>query len=423
MQIIRIRIADFEGLEAVEVSPGKATLVSGKNKVGKTSFLQAVEVALANRGRNPRLVRDGAGHATVLVELSDGTVVSRTLTEGEKATELVVEKGTTRLSKPQSLLDDLFGRYSFNPVDFLLKSSQEQAQELLGLVELEVSEDRWEELSGGELRPEVDYSQTPLVALQSLEKALYDERTGVNREAKTQQTLVQEIQGSLPLDFDPEPARQLDLESLTEQLQRAEVVAWQINDLQKTIAVREATISARKEELRVQIAAKRLEEEELAVLVPVDAGPLLTQIHEYEQQKARLRQYEQAEEAVARAKELDEEGKQLTLLIREIRREPGRLLSQAETPIEDLSISEDGEVMVWNRLLASLSSSEQLRLALAVARATCGELKVLFLDGIERLDAEAQAELQRQAQEDEFQYFVTRVGRGELEVKEWEVDE
>ena len=43
----------------------------------------------------------------------------------------------------------------------------------------------------------------------------------------------------------------------------------------------------------------------------------------------------------------------------------------------------------------------------------------MLVDGIEKLDPETQADLIERAKKSEFQWFITKVGSGELEIKEY----
>ncbi len=55
-----------------------------------------------------------------------------------------------------------------------------------------------------------------------------------------------------------------------------------------------------------------------------------------------------------------------------------------------------------------------------VAKAQCGELKVICLDRFECLDKESQDKLLKEMSEDEYQYFVTEVAKtesGEVELE------
>ena len=97
---------------------------------------------------------------------------------------------------------------------------------------------------------------------------------------------------------------------------------------------------------------------------------------------------------------------------------PAKALREAKLPVEGLAIDGDN-VTVGGIIIDQLSTEEQMRVTLSIARAMAKELPLVCVDGIERLDDEHFAEFTKQAASDGFQYFVTRVGtprEGEIEV-------
>jgi recombinational DNA repair ATPase RecF len=79
-------------------------------------------------------------------------------------------------------------------------------------------------------------------------------------------------------------------------------------------------------------------------------------------------------------------------------------------------------VTINGRPIKDLSSSEKVQLALQVQKKLTGPLMVLGVDDLEKFDVEHQRELFQMARNDGFQWFVTRVGEGELKVMEWNED-
>jgi DNA repair exonuclease SbcCD ATPase subunit len=102
---------------------------------------------------------------------------------------------------------------------------------------------------------------------------------------------------------------------------------------------------------------------------------------------------------------------------------PAQALRDAKLPIEGLAIDGDN-VTVGGVPLEQLATSEHIRVTLSIARAMSKELPLICIDGVERLDEERFAEFTRQAHNDGFQYFVSRVGvprEGEIEIREGKV--
>jgi hypothetical protein len=102
---------------------------------------------------------------------------------------------------------------------------------------------------------------------------------------------------------------------------------------------------------------------------------------------------------------------------------PAQAVREAKLPIEGLALSGE-KITVDGKPLDDLSTAEQMGVTMAIAKSLAGELKVVCIDGAERLDEKIRAEFIRQAEGDEFYYFVTRVGTpqvGEIEIKEGRV--
>ena len=110
----------------------------------------------------------------------------------------------------------------------------------------------------------------------------------------------------------------------------------------------------------------------------------------------------------------------LTAKIAKARSLPGELLQTAKMPIEGISVDENSRVRINGTLIDGLSDGEKLELAMRVAKAQCGELKVICIDKFESLDKASQEKLIEEMQSDEYQYFVTEVSEtesGDVEIE------
>jgi DNA repair exonuclease SbcCD ATPase subunit len=104
---------------------------------------------------------------------------------------------------------------------------------------------------------------------------------------------------------------------------------------------------------------------------------------------------------------------------------PAQALHEAKLPIEGLALSGD-QMTVGEIPIDDLSTEEQMRTTLSIARAMIPEdgVKIICIDGWERIDDKRQVEFIRQAEGDGFQYWMTRVGEpreGEIEIRDGKV--
>jgi hypothetical protein len=121
------------------------------------------------------------------------------------------------------------------------------------------------------------------------------------------------------------------------------------------------------------------------------------------------------------AVELQAEADEYTNRIEAVEEVRNRLLT--ELPIKGLAIV-GGKLMHTTNGVGfvpfdTLNEAMRVKLAIEVARLTAGEIEVVCVDGLERLDAKTFAEFERQAEESGLQFFVSRVAKdGSLKIRE-----
>ena len=171
-----------------------------------------------------------------------------------------------------------------------------------------------------------------------------------------------------------------------------------------------------KEEIRIGKAATYLKEHE-----EVDIEPLQKAADEAQEMVSYLREWDRISEI--RDNQLapkERQSEDLTAKITKARTLPAELLQTANMPIDGISVDEYSRVRINGTLIDGLSDGEKLELAMKVAKAQCGALKVICMDKWESLDKTSQDKLLESMTEDDYQYFVTEVAQTEsndVEVK------
>ncbi len=103
------------------------------------------------------------------------------------------------------------------------------------------------------------------------------------------------------------------------------------------------------------------------------------------------------------------EADKLDAIVNKLAKEvPQELIAKAKLPVEGLTITEN-DVLINGMSLDNLSASEQLKFALNIVRKLNETFKVINIDGIERLDSETFESFLKEIENDEFQYFITKV--------------
>lgn len=171
-----------------------------------------------------------------------------------------------------------------------------------------------------------------------------------------------------------------------------------------------------KEEIRIGKAASYLREN-----TPIDIAPLQLEADNVAEMVGYLRDWDriiEIRDGILASKQ--EYSVELTAKIDKARKLPGELLKTAKMPVDGISVDVDGNVRINGTLINGLSDGEKLTLAMRVAKAQCGELKLICMDKWESLDKVAQAKLLEEMTTDEYQYFVTEVMNTESNLVEVE---
>lgn len=160
-----------------------------------------------------------------------------------------------------------------------------------------------------------------------------------------------------------------------------------------------------KEEIRIGKAASYLKENTL-----IDIEPLQAEADRVTEMVGYLRDWDRiAEIRDGSLSSKQAYANELTSKIDKARNLPGELLKTAKMPIDGISVDVEGRVRINGTLIDGLSDGEKLELAMKVAKAQCGELKLICMDKWESLDIDSQNKLLAEMTEDEYQYFVTEV--------------
>ena len=151
--------------------------------------------------------------------------------------------------------------------------------------------------------------------------------------------------------------------------------------------------------------------------VPVEVEPLRQAADEVAHMQSYLRDFDLMStlirEKLAPREELSS---LLTARIEKGRKLPQELLKIAALPVPGITVDSDGLIRVGQTLIDGLSEGEQMELAFRVAKAQAGELKLICLDGWNKINPSARSWIEKEIDEDDFQYIVVTTEDGDLMV-------
>ena len=413
MQIIELRAENFKRLSAVQITPdGALVTVAGMNGQGKSSCLDAIWAALGGKGViDPEPIRHGQTKATIRIDLGEIVVTRtfRTVAAGEDyTTTLVIQDASgNRKTEGQTLLDQLVGDLSFDPLAFEHAKPDERFDMVRALL------------------PDVDFD--------GVEKANaldYEERTVVNRKAKEARARAEAIVADMGVGDALK-----DLDALNEELSRARETNAQIEtrrvrrqnaeDQMKEHYAQARRLQARAEALRKEIEDVELEAErhrdaatemqrklEMADPLPeeVDVEHVRSLIETAKVHNAKVEARQRRIALWQEVKQFETDSETLTDKIERRKADLARQISESKFPVPGISF-EGKAVYLGGVPFVQASDAERLRASVRIAMAANPKLRVIRIREGSRLDENGLRVLGEIAAANGFQIWIERVGR------------
>ena len=443
MKVFKLVAENIKKIKAISIEAGdRAVLkITGANEQGKTTILDCITWALAGtKNIQQQPIRTGENKGRIQLDLGD-MVVTRSFTEKGSYLE-VTNKDGAFFKSPQTLLDNLIGRFSFDPLKFAKADNKEQINTLLSLVEINLDYDKVEEITGTKT-PE---NSNPLEVLKYAYKRIFDSRTDINREvAKLQKTLehfknveeVQPVSIAELLDerrqFEAHNAENIskrneleDKKSLYQKkLFETEKQELKIERLKRELEEAEKTLLQMNDELKSERADLEVMNNSVSLLEDRDLGEVDKKIEDAENVNNLSRKWSEKVEMKEALKELILSSDLLSSKLGAIIEYKENLLSSAKFPIDGLSFNTEG--VIYNNVpFDQASSAQKLQISLAVAMALNPTLRVIRIDDGSLLDSKHMAVIEEMAKEKDYQIWMECVdesGKVGVYIEDGEVKE
>ncbi|MEY9520299.1 DNA repair exonuclease SbcCD ATPase subunit [Bradyrhizobium japonicum] len=403
LRILSLDVENILRVVAVRVRPdGKVVELTGRNRQGKSSVIEAIWMALGGEKLIPTdPIHDGAEVGRIVLDLGDDAGTQYRVTrkivraDNEKgfATSLTIEGGDgQRFTNPQKTLNGFIGALSCDPLDFIAMKPREQFDLLKKFV------------AG------IDFD-----AIARANDDDFETRTDVNRAAKAKRVQADGIR------IDPDaPTERQDEGKLVAELAAAGEANAAAERFRSGLAAKKVRAEAadaaaeanrkRIEDLRKEIAALevvadqadaeaadlRLEIAEAGDGPAVDTADLTARIHAARDANAR---FDAAERARADRTRLDSEAALLekrsdeltkAMADRELAKE--KAVAEAKMPVAGISFG-DGAILLDGHPLAQASQAQKLNLAIAIAVALQPRLRFITTKNAALLDKDSWAAL------------------------------
>ncbi len=450
MRAAKLKFHNILGFEDYEVSLGAINRITGENGTGKTSLLQGF-IGLFGPGHDASLLRAGAeqGEAVLVIEEDNGstTTVSKQISSDQ--TKPKVNNSKLGPLAPARYLKHVADLLALNPVEFLnLRDKKKRIEWLLTFCPMELDQQALVEAVGDWAIPP-DWCEGPaLDVIARVRKAIYDQRTGINRSAEDKARTVRELSATLPDDDGANHSAELtNLRNRQAQTARklaaveqksAEILSGEQQRIQSEHAVKraklEAEVQTKIDEIKRQLAADvdslvALKDSELEQLrqdalqkTAEAAQPLLTEQTDLIAKIAAAEERAKAQATAASVRSMvdrtQKEADQLAAQSQKLTGSLDRLDALKldlldQLPVKGMAI-QDGEIYIDGVPFDRVNTARKVAIALRIAcmRAESLDCKMICLDDAEHLDARNFKALEHacgQLVQDGYQFLIGRV--------------
>lgn len=385
MNVKHLIVKDILKIKTVEITPdGQVVKLSGANESGKTSIFRSIEIAADGAKalkKIPKPVRDGAEKGTIELTLGEGEeqiIIKRVVHPNGKSEVQITNSKGLKFPSPQKVLDSLRSRVSFDPLDFVSMSGNEQANTVLSSMGIK---DQLQEIA-------------------ELRKEEYDFRTVINRTLKEK-----EVQRNatlhVPQDLPKEP---ISISELILELNKAES---QQNENERKKLQYESMIDSIKREVdeldklvkmvqdkKDRIAHLKQECDEFGCsMFPLpDISPSLEeikqQITDAEEINRKIQRRDKQEELNNEIDELKRQRDEQTENIKFYDDKRVQLIRDAGMPLPGLSFMEDiNDGLTYNGIpLTQLSTGEAIRVSTKILMGLNPQIGVIWVKNGSLLD-------------------------------------
>ena len=410
MRIVGLKAENIKRLKAVSITPNEfITRITGANESGKTSLLDGIEWALTGTSTVPsEPVRKGAGRAVIQLDLGEVVVTRRFVEGGSRNGVLTIEaKDTHNLFRgPQEMLDQLMGKISFDPLEFMRMHPKKQFEVLKGLVDLDIDLEKLEADYQADylLRRDV---KKEITALETRRDAIHVPE-GLPTEKRDEAALVKELTEASEFnekiaaeqrdrDQYAEDIKQLQdqLEARISEIKAAEQLLDRLKELQRNDSQTLGTMQ--KDVAKWKPLPERKNAVELQQKI-TDARSLNLAIDRSNQRKG----FE---------KEISDKERQVENLSAALKRrdeEKANAIENAHFPVDGLAFG-DEQVIYDGFAFDQASSAKQIRASVAIGMALNPKLRVMRIKDGSLLDDNSLQVVAEMAQEKDFQIFIEQV--------------
>lgn len=396
--INKLEIENVKRIKAVKVEPSPTglTVIGGNNNQGKTSVLDSIAWALGgNRFKPSKAAREGSVVPPSLkITMSNGLIVER---KGKNSSLKVIDPYGNKGG--QQLLDSFVEELAINLPKFMDSTAKEKADILLQIIGV----------------------GPQLAELEIKEKQLYDQRHAIGVIADQKEKFAKE-----QTYYPDAPKELVSIADLIAEQQ--EVLGKNGENARKRQNAQQiktayegklAEVNRLSEQLKAAQAELETLENDLQIatdltidLIDESTEEIESNIANIEQINLKVRANLDKEKAEEEARVQRDEYNRLSSEIEAVRKDKRDLLTNADLPLEGLSVN-DGKLLYLGQEWDNMSGSQQLMVATAIVRKLKPDCGFVLIDKLEQMDQITLDQFGKWLEGEGLQAIATRVSTGD----------
>ena len=396
--INKLEIENVKRIKAVKVEPSPTglTVIGGNNNQGKTSVLDSIAWALGgNRFKPSKAAREGSVVPPSLkITMSNGLIVER---KGKNSSLKVIDPYGNKGG--QQLLDSFVEELAINLPKFMDSTAKEKADILLQIIGV----------------------GPQLAELEIKEKQLYDQRHAIGVIADQKEKFAKE-----QTYYPDAPKELISIADLIAEQQ--EVLAKNGENARKRQNAQQiktayegklAEVNRLSDQLKAAQAELETLENDLQIatdltidLIDESTEEIESNIANIEQINLKVRANLDKEKAEEEARVQRDEYNRLSSEIEAVRKDKRDLLTNADLPLEGLSVN-DGKLLYLGQEWDNMSGSQQLMVATAIVRKLKPDCGFVLIDKLEQMDQITLDQFGKWLEDEGLQAIATRVSTGD----------
>lgn len=419
MRVIQLIAENFKRLVAIDITPNEYTNeITGGNGQGKSSLIDCIPALTGGASEVPGMpIRIGEEKGRIKMAIGEGSDkieywISKTFTKKNLKGILKIEdaSGNTINESPQSFIDKIRSRISFDPLDLIEKTDKNELKKILfGVLGINLDDmDKKEK----DLRQQREAIGRDMKKAEAVYKAIeYFPAIKDVEEIKISELSKKMIDATLfnKSINDRESARQKLKESALQNMERIKGLKEQIEKLQDEATALEEKVTSQKLTFKEEgIAISELE--------PINLETINAKIQSIESINSKIHANANRKKAQAEFDDAKSTYDTFTANIESIAKERTAILKNAKWPIPGFSYSE-GELFYNAIPLDQVSDGDRLRVGLGIAMAQKPELRVIWTRRGSLIDSKNRAIIKEMIKDKQFQMFFEGVAERDKDGK------